>query len=102
MGHDHGHATAAQAHRGRLLAVLVLTLVVLVVEVVGGLVSGSFALLADAGHMLTDALGVGLALGATALAARPATAAPHLRVAARRDPRRAGRTGWSSPPSGSR
>ena len=30
MGHDHGHATAAQAHRGRLLAVLVLTLVVLV------------------------------------------------------------------------
>ena len=75
MGHDHSHSTAAQAHRGRLLAVLVLTLVVLVVEVVGGLVSGSFALIADAGHMLTDAAGVGLALGATALAARPATAA---------------------------
>ena len=60
MGHDHSHSTAAQAHRGRLLAVLVLTLVVLVVEVVGGLVSGSFALIADAGHMLTDAAGVGL------------------------------------------
>jgi len=76
-GHAHGHAhgTAAQAHRGRLLAVLVLTLVVLVVEVVGGLLSGSFALVADAGHMLTDAAGVALALGATALAARPATAA---------------------------
>ncbi|MBO3083309.1 cation diffusion facilitator family transporter [Cellulomonas fengjieae] len=72
--HGHGHATAAQAHRGRLLGVLVLTLVVLVVEVVGGVLSGSFALVADAGHMLTDAAGVGLALGATALAARPATA----------------------------
>jgi cobalt-zinc-cadmium efflux system protein len=77
MGHGHHHeeATAAHAHRGRLLAVLVLTLVVLVVEVVGGLLSGSFALVADAGHMLTDAAGIGLALGATALAARPATPA---------------------------
>lgn len=79
-GGHHGHvpggspATAAAAHRGRLVAVLVLTLVVLVVEVVGGIVSGSFALVADAGHMLTDAAGVALALGATALAARPATA----------------------------
>lgn len=74
-GHGLGSGTAAQAHRGRLLAVLLLTSTVLVVEVVGGLVSGSFALLADAGHMLTDALGVALALGATALAARPATSA---------------------------
>lgn len=75
-GHGHGAptGTAAYAYRRRLLAVLVLTVVVLVVEVVGGLVSGSFALVADAGHMLTDAVGVGLALGATALAARPATA----------------------------
>lgn len=76
MGHHHhGEVTAAHAHRGRLVAVLVLTLVVLVVEVVGGLLSGSFALVADAGHMLTDAAGVALALGATALAARPATPA---------------------------
>jgi len=73
-GRGHSHATAAGAHRGRLAIVLALTLVVLVVEVVGALLSGSFALLADAGHMLTDAAGVGLALGATALAARPATA----------------------------
>ncbi|RHA37768.1 cation diffusion facilitator family transporter [Cellulomonas rhizosphaerae] len=72
--HDHGHATAAHAHRGRLAAVLALTLTVMVVEVVGGIASGSFALVADAGHMLTDAAGVALALGATALAARPATA----------------------------
>jgi cobalt-zinc-cadmium efflux system protein len=66
--------TAAQAHRGRLAAVLAITLTVLVVEVVGGLLSGSFALIADAGHMLTDAAGVALALVATSLARRPATA----------------------------
>lgn len=71
--HDHGHGTAAQAHRGRLAAVLAITGTVLVAEVVGGLLSGSFALLADAGHMLTDAAGLLLALVATRLAARPAT-----------------------------
>ncbi|HEY3546147.1 MAG TPA: cation diffusion facilitator family transporter, partial [Propionicimonas sp.] len=73
MGTDHPHVTAAQAHRGRLAWVLAITGVVLVAEVVGGLVSGSFALLADAGHMLTDAAGLLLALLATRLAARPAT-----------------------------
>ncbi|WP_298801255.1 cation diffusion facilitator family transporter [uncultured Pseudokineococcus sp.] len=73
MGHDHGHATATGRHRGRLTAVLVMTLVVMVAEVVGALVSGSLALLADAGHMLTDASGLGLALVASVLAARPAT-----------------------------
>lgn len=65
--------TAAQAHRGRLAVVLAITLTMMVAEVVGGLVSGSFSLLADAGHMLTDAVGIGLALVATYLAARPAT-----------------------------
>lgn len=70
---DHGHVTAAQAHRGRLAWVLAITSVVLVAQAVGGLVSGSFALLADAGHMLTDATGLLLALVATRLAARPAT-----------------------------
>ncbi|WP_454049914.1 cation diffusion facilitator family transporter [Cellulomonas sp. Marseille-Q8402] len=72
-GHDHG-VTAAQAHRGRLVAVLAITLTVMVGEVVGGLLSGSVALVADAGHMLTDAAGVTLALVATSLAGRPATA----------------------------
>lgn len=72
-GHDHG-VTAAQAHRGRLVAVLAITLTVMVAEVVGGLLSGSVALVADAGHMLTDAAGVSLALVATSLARRPATA----------------------------
>jgi cobalt-zinc-cadmium efflux system protein len=75
MSHDHDHGTATQADRGRLQAVLVITLTVMVAEAVGAVVSGSFALLADAGHMLTDAGGIVLALVAARLAARPATAA---------------------------
>ncbi len=71
MGHDHGPVTAAGGRRGRLAVVLVLTVGVLVAEVVGAAVSGSLALLADAGHMATDALGVGLALIAVTLAQRP-------------------------------
>jgi len=74
MGHDHGaaHGTAAAVHRGRLAVVLALTVGVFLVEVVGALVSGSLALLADAAHMATDALGIGMALGAVSLAQRPA------------------------------
>ncbi|WP_309134008.1 cation diffusion facilitator family transporter [Cellulomonas sp.] len=72
-GHHHGRATATGRHRGRLAVVLALTLVVAAVQVVGGLASGSLALLADAGHMVTDASGVAIALAAAALAARPAT-----------------------------
>ncbi|MCC2320753.1 cation diffusion facilitator family transporter [Cellulomonas xiejunii] len=77
MTHHHGHASHGQASgrfRGRLAWVLGLTLVVMAVEVVGGLLSGSFALLADAGHMLTDAAGLAVALGASVLAGRPSTA----------------------------
>ncbi len=74
MGAGHSHdARAAGRHRGRLTAVLAITLVVLVVQVAGGVLSGSLALLADAGHVLTDAAGVGLALLAANFAARPAT-----------------------------
>ena len=81
MGHDHGHSrvhshghgTASAGHRRRLAVVLGLTLAVLAAEVVGAVVSGSLALLADAGHMATDALGVALALGAVTLAQRPPT-----------------------------
>jgi cation diffusion facilitator family transporter len=76
MGHDHAaHAhggTAGAAHRRRLIVVLVMTLAVLVAEVVGAVLSGSLALLADAGHMATDAAGIALALGAVTLAQRPA------------------------------
>ncbi len=69
----HAHASAAAAHRGRLVAVLVLTLAILAVEVVGGIAANSLALLADAGHMLTDAAGVGMALLAIWFAGRSPT-----------------------------
>lgn len=65
----HGHS-AGRAGRNRLVAVFAVTLVVLIVEVVGGLASNSLALLADAGHMLTDVVGIGLALGAIWIAGR--------------------------------
>jgi cobalt-zinc-cadmium efflux system protein len=73
MGHDHDAGLAD--HRGRLATVLAITVVVLVVEVVGAAVSGSLALFADAGHMLTDVVGLTLGLVAAALARRPATSA---------------------------
>jgi cobalt-zinc-cadmium efflux system protein len=74
VGHDHSAhgVTAGGAHRRRLTVVLGLTLVVLVAEVAGAVLSGSLALLADAGHMATDAAGIALALGAVTLAQRPA------------------------------
>ena len=65
--------TAAAAYRGRLVAVLGITGAVLVIEVVVGLLAGSLALLADAGHMATDALGLGLALLAVRMAGRTPT-----------------------------
>ena len=71
-GHSHAPATAGGAHRRRLVVVLVLTLAVLAAEVVGAALSGSLALLADAGHMATDAAGLALALAAVSLAQRPA------------------------------
>ncbi|MFC2021714.1 cation diffusion facilitator family transporter [Chloroflexota bacterium] len=52
---------------------LVIVLVVMVAEVIGGVLSGSLALLGDAGHMLVDALALGLALFAITIARRPAT-----------------------------
>ncbi|MDP9390093.1 MAG: cation diffusion facilitator family transporter [Actinomycetota bacterium] len=72
MGHGHGSGTATAGQRRRLAVVLGLTLAVLVAEVVGAAVTGSLALLADAGHMATDAAGIALALGAVTLAQRPA------------------------------
>ena len=72
MGHGHAH-TAAGANKRHLTIVFGLTATYLVVEVIGGLVTGSLALLADAGHMLTDVAGVGLALLAIRFAERPAT-----------------------------
>jgi len=68
----HAHSAAA-AHRGRLLIVLGISSTILVTEVVVGLAANSLALLADAGHVLADVIGISLALVAIWLAARPAT-----------------------------
>ncbi len=78
-GHAHGHShapvTATGRHRKRLILVVAITAAVFVIQVVGGLLSGSLALLADAGHMLTDSTGLIIALVASVLATRPATTA---------------------------
>lgn len=83
-GHDHGHGghghgapttgTAAAAYRGRLRVALSITLTVTVVEITGGVLADSLALVADAAHMATDALGLGMALLAIHFANRPAGA----------------------------
>ncbi|WP_217180008.1 cation diffusion facilitator family transporter [Streptomyces sp. AC495_CC817] len=77
-GHDHGHAhhaptsgTAAAAYRGRLRIALAITLTVMLVEIVGGVLADSLALIADAAHMATDAVGLGMALLAIHFANRP-------------------------------
>jgi len=78
MAHSqaHPHAHAQRAHdQSRLAAVLVLSALYLVAEVLGGLFTGSLALLADAGHMLADVGALALALFAVWLADRPASAA---------------------------
>ncbi len=75
VGHGHGHGvgSAGARHRGPLAIAFGLTAVFALVELVTGLVTGSLALLADAAHMATDVVGLGMALAAITLAARPAT-----------------------------
>ena len=74
MGDGHGHVQSASGRNKKSLAIVFgLTFFYLVVEVVGGMLTGSLALLADAGHMLTDVAGVGLALLAIWFAERPAS-----------------------------
>lgn len=70
-GHDHGHAAGRAEDRGRLRLVLAITLAVLVLELVGAGLAGSLALLADAGHLATDAAALLLALGASYVATIP-------------------------------
>ncbi|MGW1895639.1 cation diffusion facilitator family transporter [Streptomyces sp. NPDC002004] len=78
-GHDHGHVhgaptgTATAAYRGRLRVALSITLTVMLVEIAGGIVADSLALVADAAHMATDAVGLGMALLAIHFAGRPPT-----------------------------
>jgi cobalt-zinc-cadmium efflux system protein len=70
--HHHG-PDLREVSRRRLWWTLLINLAFLLVEIVGGLVTGSLALLADAGHMLTDVLALGLAIFVAHLASRPAT-----------------------------
>jgi cobalt-zinc-cadmium efflux system protein len=71
-GHDHG-AGLRQVSRRRLWWALAINFLFLLIEFVGGLLTGSLALLADAGHMLTDVLALGLAIFVAHLVERPAT-----------------------------
>jgi cobalt-zinc-cadmium efflux system protein len=79
MGHGHSHGgglasgSAAARNKGRLGWALVLTLTYMLAEVVGGLLTGSLALLADAAHMVTDAGGLALALLAIHYAGKAST-----------------------------
>lgn len=73
--HDHDHAGhSGSGNRTRLAITLALVVTYMVAEVVGGLLTNSLALLADAGHMLSDAAALALALFAIWFARRPATA----------------------------
>lgn len=71
MSHDHSHGRSASSKR--LAITLALVLAYMIAEVIGGLVSGSLALLADAGHMFSDAASLGLALFAIRVARKPPT-----------------------------
>lgn len=72
MPHDHSHAHLPQdANARRLLIAFSVTAIFMLLEVIGGIISGSLALLADAGHMLTDAAALLVALLAVQFARRP-------------------------------
>ena len=66
-----GHLTSTGS--SRLKIALVIVLVIMALEIIGGILSNSLALLGDAGHMLVDALALGLSLFAITIARRPAT-----------------------------
>ncbi|HEX5616541.1 MAG TPA: cation diffusion facilitator family transporter [Acidimicrobiia bacterium] len=73
MAHDHGHRAAGRAgarHAHRLLLVLVMTTALVVVQGAAAIAFDSLALLSDTGHVLTDALGIGMALAAVRVADR--------------------------------
>ncbi len=71
--HHHPHETAHFVNTKPLKLALIIVAVITVVEVIGGILSNSLALLGDAGHMLVDALALGLSLFAMTMARRPAT-----------------------------
>lgn len=75
MAHNHTHAQDKQdGNRARLLAAFTVTAVFMLAEIIGGVLSGSLALLADAGHMLTDTAALLMALLALQFSRRPPNA----------------------------
>lgn len=74
MGSHHHYVPESAGNRAPLAGALVITLSVFVLQIVGALWTGSLALLFDSVHVLTDAVGLAMALGAATLSIRPATA----------------------------
>ena len=72
--HGHGHGRAGARHVAPLRIAFALVIGFLIVQLVVGLATGSLALLSDAGHMATDAVGLGMALAAIGVASRPDSA----------------------------
>jgi cobalt-zinc-cadmium efflux system protein len=70
MAHDHGEGGAGH---GRLTAALCISVGILLAEIFGAILTGSLALVVDAGHLATDAGGLAVALAAASLARRPPT-----------------------------
>ena len=68
--HDHGHVSAGARHKRPLLAAFALLATFMVAELIAARLTNSLALLSDAGHMLTDVVGLGMALAAIQLAGR--------------------------------
>ncbi|MBI4354660.1 MAG: cation transporter [Candidatus Omnitrophica bacterium] len=69
----HPHQRPGDGGLRQLALAMMITALIMVIEIIAGLISGSLALLADAGHMVTDTLALGLSLFAAWMAARPAT-----------------------------
>ena len=73
LGRDGIHHHGGDTHRARLAIAFAITAGIVVVEIIGAALTGSLALLVDAGHMLTDAGGLLMALAAASLSLRPPT-----------------------------
>jgi cobalt-zinc-cadmium efflux system protein len=72
MSHNHSHSNR-ESTKNNLRLVFLITLIFLIAEVIGGILTKSLALLADAGHMLTDVAALGLTIFAMRLSERPAS-----------------------------
>jgi cobalt-zinc-cadmium efflux system protein len=73
-GHDHHFHEQRTKNKKSLLAALIITLAIMVLEFIGGLATNSLALISDSGHMLSDAASLGLSLTALWFAAKPSSA----------------------------